>query len=368
MKKSLKFCICGLMAAVLASGCSAKTDSPAESTAAAGTTAEAGETKESEKETPAALGDPGEVTSLAEYKGVTYTPADTEVSDADVDARIQNLLDANREIREADREARDGDIVNIDYVGMKDGVAFDGGTATGYDLTLGSGQFIDGFEDGLLGTKKGQKVSLNLTFPEDYPSEDLAGQAVVFDVTVNKVQESVDAELNDAFIAANTDSSTVEEYRKAVREELEESAQMNADNQKKAEVFLKVVDGSQVNVSEDAVAAYYEQQYSTYEQQAQMYGMDMETMVGYMGMDLESFENEIREMSREGCKQTAVVNAIAAAENLTVEAADKETLAADFGYEDVASMIVNVGEDTVNNYILTEKVVQFIADNAVAES
>ncbi len=367
MKKSLKFCVCGLVAAVLASGCSAKTDSPAESTAAE-TTAGTEETKESEKETPAALGNPGEVTSLAEYKGVSYVPQDTEITDEDVEARIQNLLDANPEIREADREAKDGDIVNIDYVGTKDGVAFDGGTAEGYDLTLGSGQFIDGFEEGLVGAKKGEKVSLNLTFPEGYPSEDLAGQDVVFDVTVNKVQESVDAELNDAFIAANTDSSTVDEYRKAVREEMEDEAQINADNQKKADVFLKVVDGSEVDVSEEAITAYYEQQYGTYEQQAQMYGMDMETMVGYMGMDMESFENDLKEMSREGCKQTAVVNAIAAAENLTVEDKDKETLAADFGYADVASMIINVGEDTVNNYILTEKVVQFIADNAVAES
>ena len=120
-------------------------------------------------------------------------------------------------------------------------------------------------------------------------------------MTVNTVKESVEAELNDAFIAANTDSATVDEYRKAVREELEEALQMNADNQKKAEVFLKVVDASEVNVSEEAVTAYYEQQYSTYEQQAQMYGMDMETMVGYMGMDLESFETEMKEMSREGC-------------------------------------------------------------------
>ncbi len=365
MKKSLKICVCGLMAAVLVSGCSAKTNSPTETAA---TAAETAEPAESGKEAPKALGDPGEVTTLAEYKGVSYSPIDMEVADEDVDQRIQNLLDANPEIKEVDREAGDGDIVNIDYVGMKDGTAFDGGTAEGYDLTLGSGQFIDGFEDGLLGTKKGQEVSLNLTFPEDYPSEELAGQAVVFDVTVNTVKESVEAELNDAFIAANTDSATVEEYRQAVREELEEALQMNADNQKKAEVFLKVVDASEVNVSEEAVTAYYEQQYSTYEQQAQMYGMDMETMVGYMGMDLESFETEMKEMSREGCKQTAVVNAIAEAEKLTVEEDDREVLAQDFGYEDVASMIENVGEDTVNNYILTEKVVQFIADNAVAES
>lgn len=369
MKKSLKVCICGLMAAVMVSGCSAKTE-PAADTTAATTETSAGETEGKAANTEAAqeaLRNPGELVSLAEYKGVAYTPASTEVTDEEVEDRIQNLVSAYPDIQEVDRAAKDGDIVNIDYAGTKDGVAFDGGTAAGTDLTLGSGQFIDGFEEGLIGSKKGDKVSLNLTFPENYGNTELAGQDVVFEVTVNAVKEQKEAELNDAFIAEHTESSTVDEYRKTVKKEMEEDAQAAADSQKKADVFLKVVEDSEVTVSEDAVQAYYDQQYSMYEQQAQAFGLDVETMISYYGMDMDSFKEELMEMSREGCRQTVVVNAIAEKENLKIEDADKQQLAEDFGYDDVASMILNVGEDALNNYILTEKVVQLVADNAVAE-
>lgn len=363
MKKSLKICVCGLMAAVLASGCSAKTDSAAETTTAVsepGSSAESG---------TASAVDPGEVVTLGEYKGVSYTPALETVTDEDVEDQIQALIDANPVITEVDREAKDGDIVNIDYVGKKDGEAFDGGSDTGYDLTLGSKTFIDGFEEGLIGTNAGQKIDLNLTFPDAYPNEDLAGQAVVFEVTVNKVQESKEAELNDEFIAANTDFSTVEEYRKAVREDLEEMARANAESQKMAQVLQKVVDDSQVNVSDEAVQAYYDEQYQSCEDMAKMYGVDTDTIISsFFGMTKEDFEPWLMDMSREDCKMRAVVAAIAEAEKMTVEDKDREELAASNGFEDVASLIENVGEDVVNESALRMKVIQFIADNAVEES
>lgn len=349
MKKSLKICMCGLVAVMMVSGgCSKKAESAVETTASSSV--------DSEK-----------VEKLGNYKGVTYTPISTEVTDQDVEDRINALVAAYPTYNEVDRAAQEGDIVNIDYVGKKDGVAFDGGTAEGYDLTLGSGQFIDGFEDGLIGAVKDQELNLDLTFPEEYHNEELEGQAVVFEVKVNAVKEMVEAELNDAFIAEHTDSATVEEYRKAVREELEEMAAANADTQKKNDVFLKVINDSEVSIPEESIQAVYEERRSSAEQEAQMYGMDLETMVGYYGMDLESFENELREVAQEICRQNAIVNAIVEAEGLTVEDSDKEALAEGFGYPDVDTMIQEAGEDNVRTYILTEKVVQFIADNAVAE-
>ena len=151
MKKSLKVSICGLMAAVLVSGCSAKTDSPAESTTAV---QESG----SEEAVSSLTLDPGEVVTLGQYKGVSYTPVSQDVTDEEVEEQLTALVNANPTITEVDREAKNGDIVNIDYVGKKDGVAFDGGTASGYDLTLGSQTFIEGFEEGLVGVKAGQKL------------------------------------------------------------------------------------------------------------------------------------------------------------------------------------------------------------------
>ena len=214
---------------------------------------------------------------------------------------------------------------------------------------------------------KGQELNLDLTFPEQYHSEELAGQAVVFEVKVNEVKEQVEPELNDAFIAEHTDSATVEEYRKAVREEMEQMALSNADNQKKSDVFLKVIDDSEVTTPEESIQTTFEQQKSSYEQQAQMFGIDLDTLVSYYGMDLESFESELMELAKEICKQNAVVKAIAEAENITVEDSDREALAEEFGYPDVDTMIENAGADNVDNYIQTEKVVQFIADNAVEE-
>ena len=374
MKKSLKVCMWGLAAVMMVSGCSKKAESTPETTPAV-TDASVETTGDSSDETgteaqaqePPVLVDPGKVEKLGDYKGVTFTPLSTEVTDQDVEDRIQSLIAAYPEYQEVERAAQEGDVVNIDYVGKKDGVAFEGGTGEGYDLTLGSGQFIDGFEDWLIGAVKGQELNLDLTFPEQYHSEELAGQAVVFEVKVNEVKEQVEPELNDAFIAEHTDSATVEEYRKAVREEMEQMALSNADNQKKSDVFLKVIDDSEVTTPEESIQTTFEQQKSSYEQQAQMFGIDLDTLVSYYGMDLESFESELMELAKEICKQNAVVKAIAEAENITVEDSDREALAEEFGYPDVDTMIENAGADNVDNYIQTEKVVQFIADNAVEE-
>lgn len=338
MKNVLKTAgICGLAAAMLLAGCSKKEEAATESSV-----------------------------KLGNYKGVEYTPASTEVTDEDVESSIQNLLAANPVFTEVDRAAQDGDTVNIDYVGMKDGVAFDGGTAEGYDLKLGSGSFIDGFEDGLIGAVTGQELSLNLTFPEEYPSEDLAGQAVVFDVTVNAVKEEKEAVLDDAFVQENTDYDTVDEYREATRKDLEETAVLNAENQKKEDVFMKVMEDSEITVADDEVNKYYDQQLANYESQAAMFGMDLETMVSSMGATLEDFQGMLKEMAKEAVRQNAVVKAIAEAEGLTeITDEDRDALAEEIGYATTEDMITSAGQETVDNYILTDRVVDFIADNAV---
>ncbi len=368
MKKNLKICMCGLMAVMLVSGCSQKADTAADTTAATTEAAAADGASDEDFGTsdPITL-NPGTVEKLGNYKGVAYTPLPTEVSDEEVEAEIKALIDANPVYEKVDRDAREGDAVSIDYVGLKDGVAFNGGTGSVEDLELGSGDFIPGFEDGLVGAREGQELSLNLTFPDDYGNTELAGQDVVFDVTVNGVLEVREAKLNDEFIAANTASATVEEYRKAVREDLEEYAKNTADSQKRTDVFLKVVDDSEVTVPEESIELMYTQQKLAYEQQAQMFGVDLETMVSYYGMDMETFESGLMTDSEAYCKQNAVALAIAEAENLTVEETDKEEMATYFGYESVDAMIEENGEDEVNNRILMDKAVNFVVEHAVEE-
>lgn len=334
MKKITAVCMCGLMAAALMTGCGKK----------------------------AAV----DSVKLGTYKGVEFTPAAVEVTDEQVEAEIQGLLDEHAAETEVDRAAKVGDIVNIDFVGMKDGVAFEGGTSSGYDLVLGSNSFIDGFEDGLIGAVKGQELSLNLTFPEVYMGNaELAGQAVVFDVTVNTVKESIPAELNDEFIKENTDSATVAEYKDAAKAALLAAAEADAENRKKSEVFQKVMETSEITVVDATIDTYYNEQLENYEKQASQAGIDLETMVSYYGSDLDTFKSQLRAMAEEASRQNLVVKAIAEAEGIAVAEEDKDALAVDFGYTDKDNMIEQVGDNIVNNYILTEKVVTFIADNAV---
>lgn len=156
---------------------------------------------------------------LGEYKNVPVTVVKPSVSDEELDARIETVLGGYATWDAVDRAAEEGDRVNIDYKGLKDGVAFEGGTAEGYNLVLGSGSFIDGFEDGLIGAAAGEQRNLNLTFPENYQSEELAGQDVVFEVTVNEVAEKHTPELTEAFVAENfPDLGTVDAYKEDLRQ------------------------------------------------------------------------------------------------------------------------------------------------------
>ena len=195
-----------------------------------GTTAAETEESSSTDETEAAAEEPeyfsafnldnlSDYVQLGEYKGIEVTAQDTTVTDEDVETELQSQVENATPIYEEITEGTvaDGDVVNIDYEGTLDGVAFDGGTDTDFNLTIGSGQFIDGFEDGLIGKNIGDTVELNLTFPEDYTTNsDLAGQDVVFTVTINYVQgEEIPQELNDEFVQRVTDGTytTVDEYR-----------------------------------------------------------------------------------------------------------------------------------------------------------
>lgn len=342
MKKFIGICLCGLLTAAVVTGCG---------------------NRGGDQAAPASASE--EKVQLGEYKGVTYTPVKAEVTDEEVETEIQAMLDAYPTINEVDRAAEEGDVVNIDYVGMKDGEPFDGGTAEGYNLELGSGSFIEGFEDGLIGAVKGQELSLNLTFPDTYFNEDLAGQDVVFDVTVNAVQESIPAELNDEFVKSYTEYDTVDAYRAGVRDDLEKAAATAAENQKQAEVFLKVVDGATVNLTQEEIQATYDEQYAMYEEQATAYGMDMEKMVSLYGMELEAFQSQLMVQAEEAAKQEAVVNAIADAEKITVSDEDRQALAEEFGFESVDAMNEQTGEDTANEYILSRKVIDFLVENAV---
>lgn len=308
--------------------------------------------------------DLGEVTALGEYKGLEVTRMSTEVPDEELEARIQSILDANPEyVAITDRAAKNGDIVDIDYVGMKDGVAFDGGTAEGYKLELGSHSFIEGFEEGLVGAKTGEERSLNLTFPEQYHSEELAGQAVVFDVTVNGIEEKKEAVLDDNFVQRMSDFSTVDEFKADTLADMQKEKETYADQQLENDVFLAAVENSEFEVNQEAVENQYNNQLNYYNSMVGMYGMELADYVSMFGMTEDQFKEDLKKSAENSVKQQLLVTAIAEKEGFQVEDADREIVAGQYGM-DVKTLQETYGEEAVDSTAMMFKVVNFLKDNA----
>ena len=257
-------------------------------------------------------------------------------------------------------------MVNIDYVGMKDGEAFDGGTAEGYDLELGSKTFIDGFEDGLVGVKTGEERSLNLTFPEAYHDEELAGQEVVFDVTVNRIEEKREAVLDDNFVQRMSDFSTVDEFKADTLAEMEAERESQADQQIEADALQKALDNSEFDVNQEAVEDQFQKQMDYYNSMVQMYGMNLADYVAMFGMTEDQFQEELKSAAETAIRQQLLIDAIAEAENLQVEDADRELVAKEYG-TDVEALKASYGEEAVDETAKMYKVIGFIRDNAVVK-
>lgn len=238
----------------------------------------------------------------------------------------------------------------------------------GYDLTLGSGSFIDGFEDGLVGAVKGDQKDLNLTFPDPYPNNpDLAGKAVVFEVTVNAVKERSVPELTDEFVASvSPDDGTVEKYRESTRENLLEQKQLSIDNQRDTDILNAVVDNSEVVCSTASIDEAYDTQLKAYTNMLSSYGVDLATYAGMIGSDEDSFKQKIREEAKEMAKQSLVLNEIAKQENITIDDSDKEALAKRYGYESLETMLQNdnIDQKMVDDTALMQKTLDFLVENA----
>lgn len=315
------------------------------------------------------------VTKLGAYKGVEVT---VEPKEEVTDARIQEYIDQSLESRvtyeEVDREVQDGDQVNIDYVGKKDGEAFEGGSSGegGYDLTIGSDSFIDGFEEGLIGAKKGDTLNLNLTFPDNYTAADLAGQAVVFTVTVNTVKESVLPELNDEYVAGlNLENcATVDEYKEYVRNMLQEQADYTYNQNVQNAVFEVVYNESEIEgVDQDLVDEYYNQSLAQADQYASYYGTDRESFVTQsLGMTMEEFESSAKERAEESAKQELVINAIAKKEKIKIKKSEVTDFAQEnmsyYGYDSTDALIEGMGQEEIEKYLKFDKVFTLIGDNA----
>lgn len=317
--------------------------------------------------------------TLGEYTGIEVTQPEPEVSDEYVDSYIEYLRSQRTVMVEVtDRTTvQEGDTVNIDYTGYRDGVAFEGGTAQGDSLTIGSGRFIEGFEDGLIGTSVGETVTLELSFPADYdPNPDLAGAAVTFDVTVNSISVSETPELTDELVQefGIAECSTIEELRAYVYDAFYAEAVGMYEDAVASDITQAVMANSIFNEPPEKMIKRYEDVLiESMTAQASSYGVNLDTfMLNYYGMDTESYLAVFQEDATTMAQQYIMFQAIADAEGLNPtkdEIAQKmEEEALEFGYESVDAFKEEVGEEVFYEYLISETAMEFLKNNAVIKN
>lgn len=315
--------------------------------------------------------DEAEVT-LGEYKGLVVDIAPVTVEQSAVDVMVAEAYNSVVTAENGgitNRAVANGDIANIDYVGKKDGVAFDGGTAEGYNLNIGSGRFIAGFEEGLVGVMPGQTVDLNLTFPEDYGNEELSGAAVVFTVTVNYILPE-EADWQDSVVSALgiEGVDTIEELRDYAYDYYYNDAMETYNITIQNTVLRDLLDSCQfTNIPRQYIENYTATANNIIERNAALYGTDAETFCNtYYSMTVAEF---VESYSQETAKQEIVLREVAKKENLTVTDEELEAFlvqsAAEQGYASVDEFIGQNSRETYKSYLICNKALQFIVDNAV---
>ena len=368
-KKWLKAMGAAFVLTLALAGCGNDAE-PQESTAAAEESAAETETEEEKVYPQEAYLDNlnvADYVELGDYIGVEVAVAPAEVTDDQVEVYIASALDANKEKNEiTDRAAENGDLVDITFVGTKDGEAFEGGTGENYEMTLGSGGYIEGFEEGIVGMKTGETKELNLTFPIPYNNNpSLAGADVVFTITMNHIYEEVTPEFDDDFVAGLEleGVTTAEEYRQYAYDNL----MSVAEAQRETEVETAVLQAVSANatfkaVPEAMVERYYDRLVSNLTYQASMYGMDLETFLLYgTGLSQEEYEAEMQASAEEAVKQILVLEAIAEKEGMTVTQedieADLEENAASYGYESAEEYKEALGSELqgYGEYLMTQE-------------
>lgn len=304
--------------------------------------------------------------TIGEYKGLELTRTSQPVTDDDVQAEINyNLEDNGSEVK--DGTVENGDTVTINFTGTIDGKEFDGGSAEDYELVVGDGEMIDGFEDGIVGMKSGETKELDLTFPDDYYEESVAGKAVVFKVTLQKFTRP--AELTDEWVAENTEYKTVDEYRAAVKTQLEDTAVQTADYELYSDAWNEVQAASEIKdypkEDVDAAKKSYQELNEKYVKDA---GMEMADFLESQGMSEEDYESECQQYAESKVEQNLIVQGIMDAEGLSIDDEETQKLKDDlikgYGFASIDEMIETYGEQEVNESLALLRVERFIVDNA----
>lgn len=310
------------------------------------------------------------IVEVKDYKGVEIEKVVQEVKDEDVENELKAVQKRNARMVLVERPAQEGDTVLFDYSGFVGDEQFEGGTAEKQTLVLGSGMFIPGFEEQLVGAAPGEKRDVKVTFPEEYHAEDLAGKDAVFHCLVHEIKEEQLPELDDEFAKDVSEYDTLEELNKANRERLESYAKMSAENQMKDAAIAKVVEANEVEVPASMVEDEIDRMIAELNQQLRYQGLTVEQYLQFTGKEMADFRNEVREDAEKSVKTRIILMGIVEAEKFTVSAEEMDeelnTMAAQYQMTaDKMKEMIGVENLTyLQKDLQVRKAIDFIYDNA----
>ena len=308
---------------------------------------------------------------LGKYKGVKVDKADVTVTDEEVDAEINKERENNaRNIEVTDRAVKDGDMTVLDFEGFVDGVAFDGGKGENYPLYIGSGAFIGGFVEQLLGAEIGKEVEVNVTFPEDYQAEELKGKAATFKCTVKEIKEKELPELDDEFASEVSEFETLAEYKADVKTKLSEKKEKEAKDAKEAAVIEAIVNDSEMEIPEAMLKTQQKQMVDEFAQRIQMQGLSIDQYFQFTGTTYDKMIEQVKPQAEKRIKSRLVLEAVVKAENIAASDEDYEeelkTMAEAYQMEveKVKELLPEKSVAQIKEDIAVRKAAEFVVENA----
>ena len=306
---------------------------------------------------------------LGEYKGLAIEKQDREVTDEEFEEALNDAVSRQAELTVKDGEIAEGDVANINFDGYVDGEAFEGGQAEGYDLEIGSGSFIPGFEEQLIGLKANDSKDVVVTFPEEYHAEELAGKEATFKTEINEVKGKEVPELDDE-LAQELDESvkTVDEYKEKLRKDLEEAKVNQADATEKEEAITKASDNATVDIPEAMINTELDRMMQEFEQRISQQGLNLDLYYQFSGQSEEELKAQMKEDAEKRVKTNLTLRAIADAENIEISDEDVEAeltkMSEQFGLsvEDIKSTLGN--NDILVNDLKILKVIDLLVNES----
>ncbi len=301
--------------------------------------------------------------TLGEYKGIEVTKASAEVTEEDIEAELKRVQEQNsRLVTVEDRAVEDGDQTVIDFEGFVDGKSFEGGKGEDYPLTIGSHSFIDTFEEQLIGKKIGEACEVNVTFPNEYHSTELAGKPAMFKVTVKEVKRKELPELNDEFAGEVSEYDTLEEYKNDIKEKVAEKKQKAAATENEDHVVEKVVENAAMDIPEPMIDSQVSNMVNDYARRMQSQGLSLDQYMKFTGMTIETLREQMKPQALKRIQTRLVLEAVAKTENIAVsdEAVEKEIATMAESYK------MEVGQ--IKEYLGESGIAQMKEDLAVQEA